>query len=209
MEQIDAATVIRILVAAAPPDTLEPTIDAMRFAENGVRSGHFHLEGFRNGSPEPEPIPVGHTCALDFDWLARASKVDDQLGEADLITPPFGRTLACEPRWLDLRFSRTQIEGAKSNFVASLGGRGRSKNKGGAPRIFADDWLRSAGTEWIEDNGVQLDPRTGKPRRGEQAKLIAHLLDVAQTKEWECSDSTAKRMARDLIAQAIGGPKGR
>jgi hypothetical protein len=108
MYQIDAATALRILVKAASADTAEPTLEAMTRIEEDARSGRMQLWGFKGHAPTPEPIPVEHICALDFYWLARASKVDDQLGELDLVAGRGG-----EPVWRNVRFYRCDIEGAK------------------------------------------------------------------------------------------------
>jgi len=77
MPQIDAATAVKILVDAAPEGTVEPTLKAMAFIEHDTRTERIHIEGVRGSSAVPEPVPVGHICALGFDWLARRSKVDD------------------------------------------------------------------------------------------------------------------------------------
>jgi hypothetical protein len=83
--------------------------------------------------------------------------------------------------------------------------RGQSEtdqSRGGAPKIAADDRLRFAGAAWLEDNGVMLT-LNAKPQRGEQARLQKHLLDTAASNRWDCSEATAKRMARNLIAAFI------
>jgi hypothetical protein len=102
---------------------VEPTLKAIALIEENACSGRIHLEGFRAHAATPEAIPVGHICALEFDWLARASRTDDDLAEADLITPKYGRALACECVWLDLRFRRKEIEGLKADFAALVAGR--------------------------------------------------------------------------------------
>ena len=110
MHQIDAAVALRILIDAGP-ETKWPITRAMALIEERARNGELSLWGFRGSAPVPEPIPVQHICALEFDWLAGCSKVDDELGEAALITPEDGRASPCECVWSDLRFSREEIEG--------------------------------------------------------------------------------------------------
>jgi len=64
MPQIDAATAVKILVDAAPEGTVEPTLKAMAFIEHDTRTERIHIEGVRGSSAVPEPVPVGHICAL-------------------------------------------------------------------------------------------------------------------------------------------------
>ncbi len=114
---------VKILVDAAPEGTVKPTLKAMAFIEDDARTERIHIEGFRGTSAVPEPAPVGHICALEFDWLARRSKFDDRLGEADLVAPNDGRALPCETVWHDLQFSRKEIEDAAANFAPWCQGR--------------------------------------------------------------------------------------
>jgi hypothetical protein len=74
--------------------------------------------------------------------------------------------------------------------------------KGGRPRIPSDGHLRCKGLQYLDDEGLDVG-RNGKPKRGEQAKLVRHLLAIAETNGWECDESTAKRMARELIVSFI------
>jgi hypothetical protein len=123
MHQIDAATALKIFVDAAPEGTAEPTLKAIAFIEHDARSERIHIEGFRSSSALPEPVPVAHICALEFDWLARPSKVDDERAEADLVAPKDARALRCECVWHDLRFSRKEIEAAAASFATLCQGR--------------------------------------------------------------------------------------
>src|SRR5262245_39543437 len=112
--QIDAATALKTLVDVAPEGTAEPTLKAMAFIEHEARSDRIRIEGFRSSSAVPEPVPVAHICALEFDWL---SKVDEELAEADLVAPKDARALRCESIWHDLRFNRKEIEDSAANFA--------------------------------------------------------------------------------------------
>jgi hypothetical protein len=98
-------------------DVSQIIVDEDDEPKHDARTERIHIEGFRGSSAVPEPVPVGHICALEFDWLARRSKVDDQLGEAVLVAPKDGRALPCETVWHDLRFCRKEIEDAAANFA--------------------------------------------------------------------------------------------
>jgi hypothetical protein len=191
MDQIDAAAATKILVGTAPVGAVEPTLKARRFIEQAARADRIHIEGFRGSAAVPEVIPIGHICALEFDWEARRSKTDHDLGEADLIAPmpTHGRSLACECVWLDLRFSRKEIEYLKADFAALVAGRrieappgSQKQRKGRAPK-----------REAVEKVLTQLYP-TGVPDQTELPnKVLASA--VAKKLSIKVDDTTILRAA--------------
>jgi len=92
MEQIDADTAVKILVAAAPSATAEPAHKAMRFIEDAARRGRVQVRAFRGHATERgEVIPAVEVADLAFDVMLRhAGKDDGILGEADLVTAGWG-----------------------------------------------------------------------------------------------------------------------
>src|SRR5262245_22872952 len=102
---IDAAAALRILM---PPD--DKKADPHREAdciEFRTRNGYLCSWGLRDGATVPEAIPAEHACTLKFDWHARASEVDDQLGQLDL----WG--FNDKPAWRNVRFYRHEIEATR------------------------------------------------------------------------------------------------
>jgi hypothetical protein len=74
MEQIDAGTAVKILVAAAPSGTAEPMMEAMRFLLEAARRGRIGIRAFRGANPEHEPISTFVLSDLEINFLARASR---------------------------------------------------------------------------------------------------------------------------------------
>jgi hypothetical protein len=130
MEQIDAETAVKILVAVAPLATEQPIHKAMRFIEEAARRGGVQVRAFRgHATDRREAIPAVEVADLAFYFMAHAGKVDDTLGEADLVTAGWG-TFCQGPLggvdqtvWRNVRFLRHEIEGARADFLASLEGR--------------------------------------------------------------------------------------
>jgi hypothetical protein len=80
MHQIDAATAVKILVAAPPSDTAQPMHQAMRFLLEAARRSRISMRAFRGAKPEHEPIPTAVLSELEIDFLARANRADDAGG---------------------------------------------------------------------------------------------------------------------------------
>jgi hypothetical protein len=131
MEQIDAATAVMILVAAAPAGTAEPLHKAMKFIERAARLGRVQVRAFRSHATDRrETVPAVEVADLAFDFMAGASRENEYLpiGEAKLVaggSPYFQGFSEGLPRtvWRRVRFLRREIEGAKADFLAWLEGR--------------------------------------------------------------------------------------
>ena len=94
MKQIDAAIAVKILVASAPSGTADPLRKAMRFIEEAARLGRVQVRAFRGHATDGrETVPAVEVADLSIDFMARASKVDHDLGEADLVTARVGYPL--------------------------------------------------------------------------------------------------------------------
>ena len=130
MEQIDADTAVKILVAAAPSATAEPAHKAMRFIEDAARRGRVQVRAFRAHATERgEVIPAVEVADLAFEVMLRhAGKDDGILGEADLVTAGWGTLCrgllwgVHQTVWRNVRFLRHEIEGARADFLALLEG---------------------------------------------------------------------------------------
>jgi hypothetical protein len=97
MHLIDAAAALRIKEADA--------------IEQAFRAGRIRMWGLHGEQAvEHELILPERVPDLEVRWHARPSRRDDQLGEADLVTPFNGRVLPYEPVWLNLRFSQEEVE---------------------------------------------------------------------------------------------------
>src|SRR5262245_43599021 len=126
MEQIDADTAVKILVAAAPSATAEPAHKAMRFIEDAACRGRVQVRAFRgHANDRREAIPAVEVADLAFDFMARPTTDDDGIfGEADLVTAGWGTLCkgllggVHQTVWRNVRFLRHEIEGARPDFLA-------------------------------------------------------------------------------------------
>src|SRR5262245_20143595 len=127
VQQIDAATAVKILVAAAPSGAAEPMIDAMRFLLEAARRGRINIRAFRGANPEHEPITAAVLSDLEIDFLSRASRADDAGGEGDVVSLGWGVPASglfpmgsCQTVARNVRFSCEEIEDIAADFVVWL-----------------------------------------------------------------------------------------
>jgi len=127
MQQIDATTAVKILVAAAPSGTAEPMMDAMRFLLEAARRGRINIRAFQGANPEHEPIPSAVLSDLEINFLARASRADDAGGEGEVVSLGWGVPASglfpmgsCQTVARNVRFSCEEIEDIAADFVVCL-----------------------------------------------------------------------------------------
>ena len=109
---IDAAAALRILMS--PNDKKADPHEQTSFIEQMSRSGHFRLWAFPGYATKSEPTPPEEACTLTFDWNARASEVDEQLGQLDLCGSD-GKLV-----WRNVHFYEAEIEFARLFLLLAL-----------------------------------------------------------------------------------------
>ena len=185
---IDAAAALRILMS--PKDKKADPHKQADFIKERARNGRLRMWGLRGYATVSEPIPVEHACTLKFAWNTKASEMDDQLGQLDLVAVSqldLVAGLAGEPVWCNVHFYQHEIEADRPNFRA---------------------WLKNAGAELPARRRVSPERdearralkalfRTGVPNQAAlpNKQLCDRVRDWLKAPESKLSDKTIRRAA--------------